>query len=286
MHPTASPSSVIDTVGRRGALRYEFAAQARRTVLAQSSCSSPWHYFPPSSLDDSGCLYTWLVNPSGGLVGGDQVTVDARLQPGAHVVMTSPSANRVYRSLGEPAVQDVRVTVGAGSILEWLPELTIPFAGSRFRQSIHVDLAPGATVVLWDAMASGRIAMKERWRFTDYDNEIVIRTAAGPGIIERYAVIPESVGAVIMDWDYVGSLFVVGERLEKGRLDELAAVLHGLCEAQPGELLGGVSEPPVTGLVVKVVARSAPALTALLESAWREIRVVLWGLPAPMLRRY
>ncbi|MEO8338490.1 MAG: urease accessory protein UreD [Nitrospirota bacterium] len=33
-----------------------------------------------------------------------------------------------------------------------MPEVTIPFAGSRFRQLIHVDLAPGATVVLWVAM--------------------------------------------------------------------------------------------------------------------------------------
>ena len=286
MDSTASPPSAIDTVGRCGALRYEFERQGARTVLTHSACSSPWHYFPPSPLDDSGGLYTWLVNPSGGLVGGDRVTVEARLQSGAHVVMSSPSANRVYRTLGEPAVQEVRLTVGPGAILEWLPELTIPFAGSRFRQSIHVDLAPGAAVVLWDAMASGRIAMKERWRFTDYDNEIMIRAAAGSEIIERFAVTPESVGAAVMDWDYVGSLFVVGEGFEPGRLDDLAAALHALCDAQPGELLGGVSEPPVSGLVVKVVARSASALTALLESAWREIRFALWGMPAPMLRRY
>lgn len=277
---------VLDAIGRRGALSYVFERQGPRTVLTRSSCSSPWHYFPPSSLDDSGCAYTWLVNPSGGLVGGDQVTVAAQLQDDTHVLMTSPSANRVYRSEGEPAVQEVRLTAGAGARLEWLPEVTIPFAGSRFRQSIHVELAPGATVVLWDAMASGRVARGERWAFARYENEIVIRTASGRSVVERLSVTPDSVGATVRGWDYVGSLFVVGDAVEQGRFSALEAGLTALCEQQPGELLGGVSMPAVPGLVVKVVARSATALTTFLEAAWSHLRLSLWGLPAPVLRRY
>lgn len=277
---------VLDAIGRRGALSYVFERQGPRTVLTRSSCSSPWHYFPPSSLDDSGCAYTWLVNPSGGLVGGDQVTVAAQLQDDTHVLMTSPSANRVYRSEGEPAVQEVRLTAGAGARLEWLPEVTIPFAGSRFRQSIHVELAPGATVVLWDAMASGRVARGERWAFARYENEIVIRTASGRSVVERLSVTPDSVGATVRGWDYVGSLFVVGDAVEQGRFSALEAGLTALCEQQPGELLGGVSMPVVPGLVVKVVARSATALTTFLEAAWSHLRLSLWGLPAPVLRRY
>lgn len=284
-HPVAH-DPVLDAVGRCGALTYVFERQGARTVLAQSSCSSPWHYFPPSFLDDSGCAYTWLVNPSGGLVGGDQLTVAAHLRAGTHVLMTSPSANRVYRSEGKPAVQDIRLTVGAGARLEWLPDVTIPFAGSRFRQSIQVDLGPGAMVVLWDAMASGRVARNERWAFASYENEIVIRTASVQSAIERLSVMPDSVGATVKSWDYVGSLFVVGEAIEPGKLAALEAELVELCEQQPGRLLGGVSRPAVPGLVVKVAARSAPALTTFLESAWSQLRCSLWDLPAPVLRRY
>jgi len=134
-------SSVLDTVGRRGALSYEFERAGPRTILTRSSCTSPWHHFPPSYLDDSGCAYTWLVNPSGGLVGGDHVSVEAQFHAGTHALMTSPSANRVYRSLSKPVLQEIRLSVGPEARLEWLPEVTIPFAGSRVRQSIHVDLA-------------------------------------------------------------------------------------------------------------------------------------------------
>jgi urease accessory protein len=229
------------------------------------------------------------VNPSGGLVGGDHVSVEAQLHAHTHVLMTSPSANRVYRSLSEPAVQEVCLSVGPGARLEWVPEVTIPFAGSRFRQSIHVDLAPGATVVLWDAMASGRVAMRERWAFAAVENEIRIRTVLGGSVVERYRLVPdrlpESVG-LVGSWDYVASLFVIGDAVAPDVWKRLDAALAAILEQRPGLVLGAVSTPAAPGLVVKLVARSAPDLTEMLEALWAAVREGLWNLPVPNLRRY
>ena len=276
-------------MGRRGSLSYEFERAGLQTVLMRSTCTSPWHHFPPSYLDDSGCAFTWLVNPSGGLVAGDHLSVEAQLHAETHVFMTSPSANRVYRSLSELALQEIRLSVGADARLEWVPEITIPFAGSRFRQSIHVDLAPGATVVLWDAMASGRVARHERWAFATFENEIFIQTSRGKSLIERFCVAPdqlsESIG-LVGSWDYVASLFIIGDAVEPEVWKRLDEVLATILEQRPGLVLGAVSTPALSGLVVKLVARSAPDLTAVQEAMWTAIRKELWGLPAPNLRRY
>ena len=263
------------SVGRRGALSYEFEREGPRTVLTRSSCTSPWHYFPPSYLDDSGCAYTWLVNPSGGLVAGDHVSVEAQLHAGTHVLMTSPSANRVYRSLSEPARQDIRLLVGPGARLEWVPEVTIPFAGSRFRQSIHIDLAPDATVALWDAMASGRVARHERWAFASLENEICISGSLGRSVAERYRLVPgllpESIG-LVGSWDYVASLFVIGDAVGADVWKRLDEALATILEERHGLVLGAVSTPALSGLVVKLVARSAPDLTVVQEAMWTAIR--------------
>ena len=314
MTPPVANAPVLDSVGRRGALSYEFERAGPRTILTRSSCTSPWHHFPPSYLDDSGCAYTCLVNPSGGLVGGDHVSLEAQLHAGTHVLMTSPSANRVYRSLSEPAVQEVRLSVGPDARLEWVPEVTIPFAGSRFRQSIHVDLAPGATVVLWDALASGRVAMQERWACASVENEICIRGLAPPSeavpvplplrrgqapkrrapvpnwsVFERYRLVPgrlpESVG-LVGSWDYVASLFVIGDAVGADVWKGLEAAIAAILEQRPGLVLGAVSTPAAPGLVVKLVARSAPDLTVTWEAIWAAVRKDLWNLPAPNLRRY
>ena len=229
------------------------------------------------------------MNPSGGLVGGDHVSVEAQLHAGAHVLMTSPSANRVYRSLSEPVLQEIRLSVGPDARLEWLPEVTIPFAGSRFRQSIHVDLAPGATVVLWDAMASGRVARQERWAFASVENEICVRAPGGKSLVERYRLapdrLPESVG-IVESWDYVASLFVIGDAVDADVWKRLDLILAAILEQRPGLVLGGVSTPAAPGLVVKLVARSAPDLTETLEALWAAVRKELWDLPVTNLRKY
>ena len=277
------------SVGRVGRLALDYVRQGTRTVFGRTSCQSPWHLFPPIYLDDSGSAYTLLLNPSGGLVGGDQLSIDMYLGQEAHVLISTPSANRVYRSLAETSIQDIEIRLDPGAILEWFPEHTIPFAGSRFRQSIHVQLGEGATVLLWDGIAAGRIARGERWGFTRLENEIRITASSGLSIKEKYALEPadrlRGVG-LAADWDYVGSLFIIGDRVETGTWTSLESVLGEILETCPSQVFGGVSRPAAPGLVVKLVARSAPALTEIVDALWQALRLALWNLPPVDLRKY
>ena len=104
--------------------------------------------------------------------------------------------------------------------------------------------------------------------------------------MERYRLSPHSVGTLMTPWDYVGTLFVLGDGFSGDVRDELEAKLGEICEGEPGHLLGGLSQPAAPGLIVKVVARSAPALTAFVSAAWEQIRGCLWKLPIPNVRRY
>lgn len=281
-------SRQIDSVGRVGELVLDYTRQERTTVLSEFQSRSPWHLFPPITLDDTGCAYTLLLNPSGGLVGGDQLSLRARLGPRAHVLFSTPSANRVYRSASEPSIQSVDLIVGPDAIVEWFPEVTIPYAGSRFCQRIHVELGSGATLLLWDALASGRMARGERWAFASLDNEIRITTSSGRSVLERYHLNPtedDGVGLATA-WDYVASLYLVNDMVDTEVWKRLEEHIAMILEERPGAVLGGVSQPAVPGLAVKLVARSAPDLNAMLEAMWGAIRTQLWGLPIPALRRY
>ncbi|HEY7532791.1 MAG TPA: urease accessory protein UreD, partial [Nitrospiraceae bacterium] len=245
------------SVGRVGKLDLEYVRQGSRTVFGRTHCQSPWHLLPPIYLDETGSAYTLLVNPSGGLVGGDHLSIECSVGPKAHVLISTPSANRVYRSSSEDSVQDIKINIGAGGILEWLPEQTIPFGGARFRQSIRVKLAAGAIVILWDAIASGRIARGERWKFANLENEIRITTASGRSVSEHYHLVPdEKFGGpgLAERWDYVGSFFVIGDKIETSVWSTLESVLAATLGQQSDRVLGGVSQPAVPGLVAKMVA--------------------------------
>ena len=283
-----APSSA-EFVGRVGELRLHYAKLEGRTVIAHSYFTTPWKLLPPIYLDDTGAAYTLLVNPSGGLVGGDGLSIDMTLHRAAHVLISAPSANRVYRSEEKLSEQLITITVGPGAILEWLPEHTIPFAGSRFRQAIHANLAPGAAIILWDALASGRMARGERWAFTHLENEIQITTATGESLVERYILDPATdLGRIglVEEWDYVASLYVVSDAVSPEIWADLESKVAAILGKLPGQVLGGVSTPAIPGLAIKLLARTAPDLASMLDLVWAAARGALWNLPPVSLRKY
>ena len=289
MPSSHSQQSAMADVGRVGCLDLRYRREGSRTILATSRCSTPWHVFPPAYLDDSGCAFTSVVNPSGGLVAGDDLSIHAVLEEGAHVVMTTPSANRVYRSLGEESRQSVFLSVAPGAVIEWFPEVTIPFAGSRFAQTMAVTVAEGATALVWDSLASGRVARGERWAFRSLRNEIDLTTESGARLLERYDVRPEqeSAGCGLMSaYDYVASFFVVSGAVDPARWPAVRDAVAGILDSLGSDLLGGVTEPPIPGLAVKLVSRSPEALATGQELLWDAIRREVLGLERPALRHY
>lgn len=274
---------------QKGDLALEYTNRDGKTVLTHSRCSYPWHYFPPLYLDHTGCATTFLTNPSGGLVGGDRLSFSALLQEHTHVLFTTPSATKIYRTEKAPTLQTIDVTVGTNAILEWIPETTIPFAGSYFDQTITVCLHSGASLILWDALAAGRIAPGERWGFSHFGNQINISLADGKTLVERYVLEPthDKYGVPFdQEWNYVGSLFLVSAAIRSPTLETIKEGLRAVLQKNSKEILGGVSEPSVPGLVVKVMTRSAPELTSALEEMWGVVRMQLWETPPPTLRRY
>ncbi|MGZ8406326.1 MAG: urease accessory protein UreD, partial [Nitrospira sp.] len=181
------------------------------------------------------------------------------------------------------------ITVGSGAVLEWFPEHTIPFAGSRFRQTLQATLAPGATLLLWDAVSSGRIASGERWAFTDLENSIQITTASGSTLLERYVLDPSTdLGRVGLakEWNYVASFYVVNDAMASEVWNRLESKIAEILDSRPKDVLGGVSAGPVPGLAVKILAQTAPDLNARLDALWAAVREGLWNLPPVSLRKY
>lgn len=82
-----------------------------------------------------------VVHPPGGLVGGDRLHIDIDVQPGAHLLATTPAATRFYRCLsGQQAEQAVSAQVAEGARLEWLPQETLAYPGCKARNRLHIRL--------------------------------------------------------------------------------------------------------------------------------------------------
>jgi len=118
--------------------------------------------FPNAASRDT--LDAVIINTAGGMTGGDRFDVDIAVGDGARLALTTAAAEKVYRSIGPDTEVNVRLDVGSGGMLAWLPQETILFDRVRLKRSIDVDLAPGANLILAEAIVFGRSAMGETVR--------------------------------------------------------------------------------------------------------------------------
>lgn len=113
------------------------------------------------------------INTAGGIAGGDRFTYDVKVGEAASLTLTSASAEKIYRSLGDDAVVTVSLAIAPRARLAWLPRETILFDGARLARTIDVELAADARLLFAEAVVFGRRDMGEtvtggrfgdRWR--------------------------------------------------------------------------------------------------------------------------
>ena len=104
-----------------------------------------------------------MVTTAGGLAGGDRIRLDIAIEAAAVATLTSQAAEKVYRSTGADTRVTVGLAVGAGAVLEWLPQETILFDGARFDRRIAATVEPGGRLLAAESLVLGRIARGERF---------------------------------------------------------------------------------------------------------------------------
>src|SRR6185369_2094376 len=106
-----------------GHLRLQAAVRAGgRTVLAGQSFRAPYHLSKPYWDADAGTLLVQVVNPTAGILEGDFLESAIGVEKGASLLVTTPSASRVFKMAGGSAECRQHFTVAKGAWLEVLPE--------------------------------------------------------------------------------------------------------------------------------------------------------------------
>ncbi|MDE2365038.1 MAG: urease accessory protein UreD, partial [Hyphomicrobiales bacterium] len=139
--------------------RASFAAHGPRTRIAQLYETGGLRLRFPKAQDVCEAV---AVNTAGGIVGGDRARLSFEAGAGAKVVLTTQSAEKIYRSDGAQARMDVVLRLGAGASLDWLPQEAILFDRADFSRRLEVDVAADARLTICESVVFGRLAMGEQ----------------------------------------------------------------------------------------------------------------------------
>ena len=146
--------------------------------------------FYPEGRD--GCCHVYLLHPPGGLVSGDALNVDVTLSAGAHTLLTTPAANKLYRadSNGVAWTQTTHLSVASGATLEWLPQETLAFDGSRGLQTFVIELEENAKCLGWEILGLGRPASDLPFASGHLEQRFHVSQNGRPLWIERQSLDP------------------------------------------------------------------------------------------------
>ena len=140
MNAVPSPAPGATQAGWRASLRLALRAANGRTVLAERAHEGPLVVQRPFYPEGPVC-HLYLVHPPGGVAGGDHLSLQLQLDPGAQGVLTTPAATKIYRSFGARIARVEQHLEVNDATLEWLPQETIVFRGARARLSTQVQLS-------------------------------------------------------------------------------------------------------------------------------------------------
>jgi urease accessory protein len=155
----------------RGRIALTVAAGGGRTRRSRVAEAGSLRVRFPNVTGDP--LEAVMVNTGGGMTGGDRFAIDIDVGAGARLMAGTAAAEKIYRSSGADAEMDIRLNLGEGAQLAWLPQETILFDGARLCRRIDIELAAEASLIMAEAVVFGRAAMGEtmeqgafadRWR--------------------------------------------------------------------------------------------------------------------------
>lgn len=102
-----------------------------------------------------------IIHPPGGVVGGDELDIAVKVGPSAVAQITNPGASKWYKANGHVSRQGIRLDVGPGGVLEWVPQETIFFDNAHVQLDHRVVLGEGASYIGCEILCFGRTASGE-----------------------------------------------------------------------------------------------------------------------------
>ena len=280
------PQSPAFGHGKNGVAELVVAREgANPTRLLSDYVKVPYHLTGTLDSDPAPGLTTiCLQDPTGAVTQGDRQTLSVEARPGSRAHVTTQSATKVQTMKASYAHLDATLVADSGAHLEYIPGPTILNENARCLQTMTVEMADDATVIVGDVFVPNGLTDHEPFSFDHFhsrleasvDDALVCADAVDLRPDDRDPRDPATVG----EFGVIGTLYVFAPSSEE--LDDLAEGIHDRLADLPA-VHGGTSVlKDDAGLTVRVLGDRSADVTAATEAAWDESRQALLGVGAPI----
>jgi urease accessory protein len=286
MNDTAGPRLPEPDKPFQARLSLHFKEEAGITRLIGRDHLGPLLVQKPFYPEGSDMCQAVIIHPPGGVVGGDKLEMAVKVGRSANAQITTPGAAKWYKANGNISRQGIKLDIGAGGALEWVPQETIFFDNVHVELDHQVLLEKESSYIGCEILCFGRTASGES--FTDgqigqrtsirRDGKLIwfeqIRLRGGSSAMKN----PLGLGGHTV----CATLIAVGKTVSADLLNEAR---DGATEISSGLGHFGISQLPSLS-VARYLGNSSEIARRIMLNTWGLLRPVMLGREAMVPRMW
>jgi len=285
-HPVANESANVDKHWR-ALFQGDFYARetkngdcaSLKTCMGKTQHYGPLRVQRPFYPEGNDLLHLYLLHPPGGLVGGDELSIDITAREGAKVLVTTPSAGKLYRNETDMQQgQMIRIQVADNSAVEYLPQENIIFNGAKGTLNTLVELKGNGLFIGWEITCLGRPESQALFEDGCLKQSLLIYKDGKPLFLDRLNLnaqdgIMQS-RAGLQNFSTFAS-FVINREVSKPIYDKLIELQQAFNQAGNNKFIAVTQKKDV--LIVRALGHRAEPVKGMLEKMWEVIRPDVYG---------
>lgn len=270
---SVTPLAALDTQRWLAQFRGDFICIDGSTRMGSTNHFGPLRVQRPFYPEGDQCLHLYLLHPPGGLVGGDRLSIALNVQQNAHLLMTTPSAGKLYRNIsGLSQGQIVDLAIAPNAVLEYLPQENIVFDGAEGELHTQVDIEGNGLFIGWDITCLGRFESNDPFEQGQLRQSLTIRRDGRPLFIDRLALSAPSdlqnSHAGFQGRSVFGSLVVTADVMGDGALSETLVEWQ---QSLVADICVAMTQKPGV-FIARALGDKAEQVREAFEALWQQLR--------------
>ncbi len=230
-----------------------------KTVLENVYCTTPFKVANITENKKLKELQLMLMSSSPGILDGDAYQLKIELGAGSHLHLHTQSYQRLF-NMKQTATQSLEVKLAELSSFCYLPHPSVPHKSSDFTAINKIYLAANCRLIFGEILTCGRKLNGEVFSFSKYHNITEVFINNKLIIKENLLIQPATINlkaiGQLEGFTHQASLIFISENCD---LNEAGTLIDNLL-AEEKDMIYGITETPVSGLLVRLLGQKAEQL--------------------------
>ena len=233
-------------------LSIQTALYGTSTILASAFHTPPFKLANITEDKKSPDLQLMIMSSSPGILCGDDYSLDIKIADHTSLRLFTQSYQRLFKAK-KTASQNLKVTVGKGAKLCYIPHPTVPHQQANFKSVSSIHLQPTSILIWGEITTCGRKLKEEAFQFTRL--HLVTDIRIENKLVLRENILIEPTGNRFVCHGPMGRVYAPGNFNDHYPGIDISQYMNAIRQLFVKEtgLIYGMSNPIINGIIIRVL---------------------------------